>query len=41
VGRGHMALNALDGDVQMRRKWLSITNTVIKPNPALLLNHFT
>jgi len=25
--------NALDGDVQMRRKWLSITNTVIKPNP--------
>jgi hypothetical protein len=27
--------NALDGDVQMRQKWLSITNRVIKPNPKL------
>ena len=25
--------NALDGDVQMRQKWLSITNSAIKPNP--------
>jgi len=25
--------NALDGDVQMRQKWLSITNAAIKPNP--------
>mmetsp|Transcript_16136 Transcript_16136/g.16267 ORF Transcript_16136/g.16267 Transcript_16136/m.16267 type:complete len:368 (-) Transcript_16136:307-1410(-) len=25
--------NALDGDVQMRQKWLSITNKVIKPEP--------
>lgn len=25
--------NALDGDVQMRQKWLSITNGAIKPNP--------
>lgn len=25
--------NALDGDVQMRQKWLSITNTVIEPLP--------
>merc|ERR1712065_11730 len=25
--------NALDGDVQMRQKWLSITSKAIKPNP--------
>merc|ERR1719224_394378 len=25
--------NALDGDVQMRQKWLSITNSAIKENP--------
>lgn len=25
--------NALDGDVQMRQKWLSITGQVVKPNP--------
>ena len=25
--------NALDGDVQMRQKWLAITNRAIKPNP--------
>lgn len=25
--------NALDGDVQMRQKWLSITSRVIKPGP--------
>jgi len=27
--------NALDGDVQMRQKWLSITQNAIKPNPRL------
>eukprot|EP01041_Mallomonas_annulata_P005481 gene5481-11027_t len=27
--------NALDGDVQMRQKWLSITSRAIKPNPKL------
>jgi len=26
--------NALDGDVQMRQKWLSITASAIKPNPV-------
>lgn len=25
--------NALDGDVQMRQQWLTITNRAIKPNP--------
>lgn len=25
--------NALDGDVQMRQKWLSITSNTVKPNP--------
>ena len=25
--------NALDGDVQMRQQWLSITDRAIKPNP--------
>jgi hypothetical protein len=26
--------NALDGDVQMRQKWLAITDSAIKPNPV-------